>query len=99
MWRRKLMAITEEHTYFLNRLMDRYNIEYPARYKVGVEKYKSTIHIDYTIPEHIKNLREELYDALAYLEAIDILFEHIMNENEQLKARVKELEDELRKHA
>ncbi len=83
--------MTDQQTYFLNRLMDRYNIEYPVRYKVGVEKYKSTIHVDYTIPEHIKNLREELYDAMAYLEAIDILFEKMTQKITELEEIIKEL--------
>lgn len=68
--------MTEEQEKFLNRLMDRFNVEYPPRYITGVNKYKSTIHKDYTVQEHIRNLREELMDAFAYLEAIEMILEN-----------------------
>ena len=58
---------------FLDDFMDNFNMKYPPRYITGVMKYKNTIHKDYTIEEHIENLEEELFDALAYLHAIRLM--------------------------
>lgn len=66
--------MSEEQKWFLDRLMQRF-MEYPNRYQIGVNKYKSTIHKDYTVKQHINNLREELFDAFAYLEAIECILE------------------------
>ena len=59
---------------FLDSFMDNLNLKYPPRYLAGVRKYKSHIVEDYTIDEHINNLEEELFDALAYLHAIRLLW-------------------------
>jgi hypothetical protein len=65
--------MSDEQQQFLDEFMDNFNMKYPPRYKVGVMKYKSTIHKDYTVEEHINNLEEELFDALAYLHAIRVI--------------------------
>lgn len=65
--------MNDEQTAFLNDFMDNFNMKYPPRYLAGVRKYKNTIHKDYTIDEHIENLEQELFDALAYLHAIRMI--------------------------
>jgi hypothetical protein len=65
--------MNSEQQQFLDDFMDNFNLKYPPRYIEGVKKYKSTIHKDYTIDEHINNLEEELFDALAYLMAIRLM--------------------------
>lgn len=63
----------DDQTKFLNDFMDNFNMKYPPRYMAGVRKYKSHIVDDYSIEEHIENLEQELFDALAYLHAIRLL--------------------------
>lgn len=65
--------IDDESAEFLDSFMDNFNLKYPPRMIAGVHKYKSVIHKDYTIEEHIENLEEELFDALAYLHAIRLM--------------------------
>lgn len=67
------MELSRDQQEFFNSFMDNLNLKYPPRYITGVRKYKSTIHLDYTIEEHIENLEEELLDALAYLHAIRLI--------------------------
>lgn len=68
-----MTAMNNDQQSFLDDFMDNFNIKYPPRYIEGVRKYKSTIHKDYTIDEHIENLEQELFDALAYLHAIRLI--------------------------
>ena len=58
---------------FLDSFMDNFNLKYPPRYIAGVNKYKSIIHKNYTLEEHIENLEQELFDGLAYLHAIRLI--------------------------
>jgi hypothetical protein len=69
-------AMNSEQQQFLDDFMNNFNMKYIPRYKAGVMKYKSTIHKDYTIDEHIENLEQELFDALAYLHAIRLMREN-----------------------
>jgi len=72
--------MNSEQQAFLDSFMDNFNLKYPPRYIEGVKKYKSTIHKDYTIDEHIENLEQELFDGLAYLHAIRLMREEERNE-------------------
>jgi hypothetical protein len=72
--------VNSEQQAFLDSFMDNFNLKYPPRYSEGVRKYKSTIHKDYTIDEHIENLEQELFDGLAYLHAIRLMREEERNE-------------------
>lgn len=65
--------IDDDSAEFLDSFMDNFNLKYPPRMIAGVHKYKSVIHKDYTVDEHIENLEQELFDALAYLHAIRLL--------------------------
>ena len=65
--------IDDESAEFLDSFVDNFNMKYPPRMIAGVRKYKSVIHKDYTIDEHIENLEQELFDALAYLHAIRLM--------------------------
>lgn len=68
------MTVTnEEQQEFLDSFMQNFIEKYPPRYLQGVVKYGSTIHKDYTLREHIDNIEEELFDALAYLHAIRLM--------------------------
>lgn len=73
--------MTRAQQYLLDKIMNRFNLEYPKRYITGTKKYGTTIHKDYTIKEHINNLREELMDAFAYLEAIEEMYDDTTREN------------------
>ncbi len=78
-------GITDEQAEFLDKFMDNFNIKYPVRYLQGVAKYKSTIHKDYTIEEHLENAEQELLDGLAYIYATKLLVTELREENERLK--------------
>ncbi len=65
--------IDDESAEFLESFLDNFNTKYPPRMIAGVRKYKSVIHKDYTVEEHIENLEQELFDALAYLHAIRLM--------------------------
>ena len=66
-------GIDDESAEFLESFLDNFNAKYPPRMIAGVQKYKNVIHKDYTIEEHIENLEQELFDALAYLHAIRLM--------------------------
>jgi hypothetical protein len=72
--------VNNDQQQFIDSFMDNFNLKYPPRYIEGVRKYKSTIHKDYTIDEHIENLEQELFDGLAYLHAIRLMREEERNE-------------------
>lgn len=76
---------------FLDSFMDNLNLKYPARYVTGVRKYKSTIHKDYTIEEHIENIEEELLDGLAYVHAAKYLVSELRQELAETNAKLKEM--------
>lgn len=73
-------SMDKSQSEFLDSFMDNFNMKYPPRYLAGVRKYKNHIVDDYTIDEHIENLEQELFDALAYLHAI-----RMMRQNERLR--------------
>lgn len=73
------MAMTNDQQQFLDDFQDNFNLKYPARYIAGVRKYKSTIHKDYTVEEHLNNIEEELMDGLAYLHAVRLIYREQQN--------------------
>jgi len=86
--------MTDSQQEFLDSFMDNFNLKYPPRYIEGVRKYKSHIVDDYTVEEHIENLEQELFDALAYLHAIRILTAELRAANEQLNQFVGDLDND-----
>jgi len=83
--------IDDDSAEFLESFMDNFNLKYPPRMVAGVKKYKTVIHKDYSIEEHIENLEQELFDALAYLHALRILVAELRASNEQLNEFVGDL--------
>jgi len=88
--------IDDESAEFLESFMDNFNMKYPPRMIAGVNKYKSVIHKNYTVEEHLENTEQELFDGLAYVHALKYLVRDLRSEIVELKARIKELEDESR---
>lgn len=84
--------LSDEQRRFLDSFTDNFLIKYPTRYIVGVKKYKSTIHKDYTIEEHIDNAEEEMFDGLAYIHAMRYLVADLRAENAGLKERLSKYE-------
>jgi hypothetical protein len=83
--------VNNEQQAFLDDFMANFNMKYPPRYKAGVVKYNSHIVDDYTTEQHIENLEQELFDALAYLHAIRILTTEMKDANNQLNEFVGDL--------
>ena len=79
--------LTTQQKDFIQEMVERVAQDLFNRFEVGAKKYGNDIIDDYTIEQHIQNEREELYDALTYNKAIEVLVA-------QLKAKVSELEDE-----
>lgn len=82
------MEMNKDQQEFFDSFMDNFNLKYPPRYLAGVRKYKSTIHKDYSIEEHLENTEQELFDGLAYIHANKYLVSELRAENEKLKNRI-----------
>lgn len=79
--------MTDQQKNFIHEMVERVAQDLFERFEVGAKKYGNDIVDDYTVEEHIENERQELYDALTYNKATEILVA-------RLKARLSELEDE-----
>jgi hypothetical protein len=74
--------MTETNKYqaeFLEKFMANFNAKYPERYAKGIEKYKTVIHLDYTIDQHLENAEEEMLDGLAYIFAIKLMVKDMLD--------------------
>jgi len=76
---------------FVYGMIDEYADDQVRRFPVGVKKYGNHILDDYTIEEHIVNLKEEHRDADAYTYAIDIKVKQMQEEIKRLRSLVAEL--------
>jgi len=78
---------------FVHSMIDEYIKDQTKRFPAGVHKYGNHIINDYTIEEHIANLKEEHRDADAYTKAIEILVGKLRDENAELRAANEQLKE------